>query len=219
MSGTISPPFLQPSPVYNALADHQRHERSWTFRDVIDELHTWSNRFNLEFKLELPALALAIDRTRRRNCLGHYRPGHNGFGLRCEIFVAESHVLEALETNTWYEVLGTLLHEQLHGWQEFYGRSGRRNYHNKQFRRKAAELGLIVDERGHTEYDPGSPFFDLLERHGIEVPALPTPVLYTPRPAKVKLHLWTCGCTKVRIGRSHFNARCLDCGCRFEQVN
>jgi len=203
------------APIYDALAAHQRSAEEWEYRSVLEELHAWAERFTVEFKLQIPRVVLAVDRTRKRRCLGHYRPGHNGFGLRCEIVLSDSHIRECNGPNRWYEVLGTLLHEELHCWQEFFGKSGRRNYHNKEFRNRAAELGLIVDERGVTQFDPGSPFFDLLERHGIQVPTLPEPAMYRRRPTQNKLHLWTCGCTKVRVGRRHFNAKCLDCGNNF----
>lgn len=211
-------PTIQASTVYESLASLQRSDEGWNFQPVIDQLLPWADRFDLEFKLALPAVAIAIDRTRVRHCLGHYRPGHNGFGLRCEIVISDSHVQHSLQENAWWQVLGTLLHELLHCWQEFHGTAGCRNYHNRQLRQKAAELGLIIDERGVTEYDPGSPFFEMLARYGVAVPNLPTPSLYKPRKTQEKLRLWTCGCTKVRIGRSHFQALCLDCHNRFELV-
>jgi hypothetical protein len=209
---------LHPSAVYHSLSEHQRAAADWRHQPTMKELHIWAERFATEFKLQLPAMTLAVDRTRSRRCLGHYRPGYNGLGLRCEIVISESHLERAVQESAWWRVLGTLLHEELHCWQEFHGKSGRRNYHNVQFRRKATELGLIVDERGVTRYDPGSPFFALLERHGVQAPALPKPNLHQSRTKPVKLHLWVCGCTKVRVGRAHFNAKCLDCGNQFELV-
>jgi hypothetical protein len=215
--GTTKAEF-RTAPIYRVLAEHQRSAGDWDYRPVLAELHTWAERFTIEFKLQIPQVVLAVDRTRVRQCLGHYRPGHNGLGLRCEIVLSDSHVRDCGTPDKWHAVLGTLLHEQLHCWQEFFGTRGSRNYHNKEFRQKAAGLGLLVDGRGVTQYQPGSLFFRLLEQHGVAIPSLPSPVLYKRRSASVKLHLWTCGCTKVRVGKSHFNAKCLDCGRHFELV-
>ncbi len=208
--------------IYESLADHQQNE-SWDFRDVMQELHVWAQRFNFEFKLEIPEVTIGIkDLGRQYN--GQFLEGHNSLGLRREIIIDRRHIEECLSQETWYEVLGTLLHEQLHAWQEEHGKSGKRNYHNKQFQRKAAELGLIISPQGYKQYEApdDSPFFSVLEKHGVCVPKLPEPDRLNGQRARSgnsKLKLWVCGCrppVKVRVGRAVFQARCLICGCDFE---
>jgi hypothetical protein len=148
--------------------------------------------------------------------LGHFRSGENGFGLRGEVAINTRY----LQKGEFWDLIGTLAHELIHAWQQAYGRPGRRNYHNVAFRRRASEIGLIVDDRGHTTYDPNGAFFELLRRHGVVVPNLPEPV---PAEAQTrgtsKLKLWTCGCTRARVAVAEFRARCLKCDRMFCRVD
>src|SRR5947199_1298346 len=198
---------MQSETVNLTLRDHQRGTSSWDFNAVAADLHIWAERMIIEFKLQIPVPCLLIERLRRR--YGHFRPGRNGFGLKDEIGIDEEH----LRQRPFWQTCGTLLHELLHSWQEYHGRPGRRNYHNKQFQKKAASLGLVVDQRGFTQYEPGdTPFYRLLEKHGIHPPILPE-VQQTPiqrRGSKLKLYECSCG-VKVRVGRFRFRAQCLDC--------
>ena len=171
----------------------------------------------MEFKLEIGIPCLLIEHLRR--CDGHYRRGRNGFGLADEIGLDRSHV----QRSPYWDVLGTVLHELLHSWQAYHGKPGRRNYHNKEFRQKAWSLGLVVDFNGDTQYAPGdTPFPLLLKKFGIEPSE--APISNDEGPGLIpadertlskgsKLKLYECPCrVKVRVGRSRFNAKCLDCG-------
>jgi hypothetical protein len=204
------------SRVYRALAEHQQNTQ-WSARSVFKELHRWTGIFILEFKLEIPNVSLGVDRLRRTR-LGQYLPGCNRFGLRREIIISRAH----LKNGTSYDVLGTLLHELLHAWQDLHGKPGKRNYHNVQFQRRASDLGLIVNAEGHTQYAKPSPFFDLLEKHGVQISAfVPEPIdMNQCRNHSSKLKLWQCQCeVKVRVGRSNgFRAQCLNCGQLFKEV-
>lgn len=199
-----------------ALRRHQTKVDDWGFRKVAANLHTWAERMIFDFKIQTKAVpALMIERLRKR--LGHYRSGRNGFGLRDEIALDEHHV----RGNPYWKVLGTLLHEILHCWQEHSGKPpgpNSRNYHNKQYREKAEELGLIVDQYGHTQYAPGdTPFLNLLRKYGVQVPEIPEPEpLITKGWSSLELYQCPCG-VKARVGRSRFNAQCLDCGGLFER--
>ena len=149
--------------------------------------------------------------------LGHFRPGHNGFGFKGEIAISRQHVLDNLLPTQWWKVLGTLLHELLHAWQQIHGKPGKHNYHNVAFREKARELGLIIDQKGVTEFEQPSRFFALLEEHGIKVPKIDLPSPPLKRPGKSKLRLWMCGCpVRARVGRRRFNVQCLDCNQQLE---
>ena len=202
--------------IYEQLTDHQKNEE-WSFQSVLKELHTWKERFDFEFKLEISEIAIAIDRLSHWR-LGQFRYGHNGFGLKGEITISSLHIEDNLSSSCWWDVLGTLLHEQLHAWQQEHGKPGKGNYHNVEFRRKAKKYGLLIDHRGWTQYEPESLFFSLLERHGVTVPDLELPAPPAKRAAaSPKLRLWMCGCpVRLRVAIPKLSARCLNCNQLFE---
>jgi hypothetical protein len=203
----------QSSPdVYPVLAQHQRKE-SWAGQDAIACLQAWTERFIAEFKLDIPEVVLCIDRLPSRR-YGHFRGGHNGFGLKGEIAINARYL--AGQRQLW-EVLGTLLHELLHAWQEVHGTPGKRNHHNAEFQAKARELGLVVDRRGVTGYAANSPFKELLRQCGVSVPDHEV-VAPKERPrGESKLKKWSCGCTNVRVAVTDFRAMCLKCGNEFRR--
>jgi hypothetical protein len=192
------------------LREHQTNAQDWCFSSIAADLHTWAERMVLYFKIQSVTIpALLVERLRRRR--GHYRSGRNGFGIIDEIAIDQSHV----QSGPYWEVLGTLAHEIIHFWQEHNGQppaTNRRNYHNRQYREKALEIGLLVNQCGHTQYvQDESLFLMLLKKHGVQVPEVFEPDSHT-HGCKSSLRLYQCKCgVKVRVGRSHFNARCLDC--------
>lgn len=193
------------------LKQHQASVDDWRYRPTMGDLHLWADRFILEFKLHTTTPAIMIDAL-RSGTLGHHRSGRNGLGLRHEIAISRTHI----EGDDYWEVLGTLLHELLHAEQEDVGKPGRRNYHNQQFRKRAAEFGLVVDERGYQQYAPApTPFLDLLEKHGVKAPELPAPTMTEPSHGRSKLKPWVCGCTPrpihIQVAISDLRARCLKC--------
>jgi len=205
-------------PINLDLKKHQVTADDWEYHALVADLHTWAARFCGEFKLQTPVPALAVERL-RRDVLGHFRPGRNGWGLKWEVVIDKNHAT----SSEYWQVLGTLLHEQLHIWQDALGTQPSRsnhNYHNRQMRSKAASLGLIVDRWGHTRFAPDhSPFLEILKKHGVKVPALP-PVEDQEAPAQhlgtSKLKLWICDCpVRVRVAVRNFRARCLVCGAIF----
>lgn len=193
--------------VYHALAEHQV-TNDWEYRELLNSLHWWAEIMNVEFKLHIPEVSISVDWLRRTR-LGHFRYGHNGFGLKGEVSLNRLY----LDDRPFWTVLGTLFHELLHAWQQAHGTPGKRNYHNREFRDKAARFGLIIDTRGCTEYVDESPFMDLLRSRDITVPAMP-PVQNERQPTKgnSKLKKWSCGCTNARVAIQDFRARCLKCG-------
>lgn len=220
---------FKPQAVYSALIDHQKRaeesdlriDDEWTYHELAEFLDRWARTFIAEFRLEIPVPPLNIEWLPARR-LGHYRP-RNGFGLRGEVAINVRYLGLGRA-----EMLDTLLHELIHLWQDRHGRPGRNNYHNGQFRAKARELGLNVDDRGRTAGPSGGPFTDLLARHGIEVAArFPGPM---PVKTKTKLRLWVCGCSpaaggngrptqRARIGRGEFFAVCPFCEQPFRRVD
>jgi hypothetical protein len=192
------------SGIYSILAQHQV-TGEWRHRDLAVELHRWAVIFNTEFKLGVSEVALRVDWLSARR-LGHFRSGFNGFGLKGEIAVNERY----LARREPWQVLGTLLHELLHAWQQEHGKPGKPPYHNKEFRDKALQYGLVIDEDGVTQYLAASAFKNLLTSYGVQMPEqlVPSP----RRKGESKLKKWSCGCgVNVRVAIADFQARCLKC--------
>jgi hypothetical protein len=201
------------------LKDHQI-TADWDKRDLIRDIHTWRERFILEFKLKIEELPTVMIDVISRYSYGHFRPGRNGFGLRNEIAINQRFI----DSREYWDVLGTLLHELLHLEQELAGKPGKHNYHNKAYRKRAASLGLIVDEWGHSNYAPSpSPFWDVLAKYEITVPEMSAVIEPAPLPGQSKLKLWICDCkpqpVRVRVAIEDFQARCLKCGTIFHRVD
>jgi hypothetical protein len=225
-------------PVYSMLAEYQQTETAgwktpgvlvegWDLHDVISHLHDWADIFRSRFSLNIPAVPLRLDRL-RWNCLGHFNPGFNDFGLKNEIAIDIGHLTYRLETGAWWEVLATLLHEQLHFWQQLNGKPskpGPGNYHNVQYQAKARGLGLVVSSRGVNEdYIADSPFLQLLWEKGVRVPETATLERERRQRTRVgsKLKKWSCGCDRpvnVRVAVADFRAVCLKCNRRFTPCN
>jgi len=215
----VEPPT---EPINVAIKDHQGSVQDWRYRPFLTEFHLWAKRFDVEFKLNLPLPAIAVDKLGKKS-LGFFRYGRNGLGLKHEITISYTHV----QSEEFWQVLGTLLHELLHLWQQIHGEPSNSNYHNKQYRDKALSLGLVVDTWGHQRYVPeDSLFLDVLKKYCIEVSQIPPlekqKIQLLGRLNTSKLKLWQCQCpvpVKVRVARADFRARCLNCGSLFRQTD
>jgi hypothetical protein len=204
--------------INDELRQHAVEIDDWKYREHVRLLHDWAERFNQVFELGLSTPAIRIDRIPARK-LGTYHPGRNGFGLGHEITLNARHLYRSLA-----DQLRTLLHELLHEWQSLYGKPGRRNYHNRQFRQKCRLYGLIVDARGHNlGVEPGR-FTILLAQYGVDLTALRVPdnddehpVALAIRRGDSKLKKWSCGCTNVRCA-VELRARCERCGNLFQEA-
>lgn len=196
--------------VYRVIAQHQREER-WDVQKPMAFLQHWAKVFNQEFKLEIPKLVLCLDRL-PLNRYGHFREGHNGFGLEGEIAINSRYLTG--ERATW-EILGTLLHEMLHAWQATHGTPSQNSHHNAEFRRKAAEFGLLIDENGITSFEAEGRFKDLIRKFGIDVPSGEVRATKAKKRGTSKLRKYTCGCTNLRVAKKEFRALCLLCNREF----
>lgn len=199
------------SSIYRDLATHQTTEE-WFGRSMIETLQVWAERFVVEFKLDISEISIRIDVLPNRR-FGQFRFGHNGFGLKGEIALNSRY----LDRELW-AVLGTLLHELLHAWQETHGIPGKRNHHNAEFCEKARTLGLVIDKRGITAYAADSAFKELLRQFGIAVPQGEIPPQGGTLAGRSKLKKWTCGCINLWCAKGELDARCMKCGERFELV-
>lgn len=200
--------------IYKALADHQKVE-AWHGQPMIELLQAWAKRLIGEFNLDIPEVVIGIDRLPCTR-YGQFRVGHNGLGLRGEITL-NARYLDG--KRPLWEILGTLLHELLHGWQQAHGTVGKRNHHNQEFREKARTLGLLVDKRGLTGYAASGPFKALLAQFGVEAPATEAPIPERRPRGESKQKKWSCGCTIGRFGVATVNLRCETCGNRMERCD
>lgn len=216
---TDSENSLRTEIINSHLKQHQLNV-DWDKRDLIQNLHLWTERFIFEFKLKINELpALMVDKISRRR-YGHHRAGRNGFGLRNEVAINEIYI----EKISYSDVLGTLLHELLHVEQDQFGEPGKHNYHNKEFRDRAASFGLLIDGWGHTTYAPApSPFWSILTKYSVKVPETSVDIVQTAHePGQSKLRLWICEChpqpVRVRVAITDFRAMCLKCGAIFRSA-
>lgn len=198
--------------IYDNLAAHQRAE-PWHGQPMIELLQTWTDRFIAEFKLDIPEIVIGID-TLPSTRYGQFRMGHNGLGLRGEITL-NARFLDG--KRPLWQILGTLLHELLHGWQQVHGPVGKRNHHNRAFREKAKSLGLLIDRRGLTGYAASGPFKALLAHFGVETSVVETPIPERRPRGNSKLKKWVCRCPVTVRCAVDFQAQCLWCGDVFVQ--
>lgn len=203
------------SNIYEHLAIHQRHE-DWEGRPLVETLQQWANRFIVEFKLDIPEVVLRVERM-PASCFGHFRCGHNGFGLRGEVAINSRHVGRSEEL---WRTLGVLLVQLLHGWQQAHGNPAKRGHHNAELREKAGSLGLLVNKKGLLGFAASSAFKNAVRAHGIEVPDDEIPIPAARPRGSSKQKKWSCGCpTNVRCAVAEFYAQCLKCGQVFRQVD
>ena len=203
-------------PITALLGSHQL-ETDWPRKDLFRELHLWLGNFGEEFKLHIPDVALRVDRLPVTR-LGHFCPGRNGFGLSGEVALNVRYI----KPDRFWRVLATLLHEMVHAWQHVHGHPSRRAHHNREFRAKLSSFGLVWSREG-TEFPFPSPFWTLLQAHGVRIPISPdgTRGVADARGSAhgiagtSKLKKWSCGCTNVRVAIVDFRAQCLKCGLVF----
>jgi hypothetical protein len=197
--------------VNEAVREHEI-QADWEHRALAEILHVWIERFNSEsFDGALPLGFLQL-RQARYTTLGHYRPGRNDVGALHEIALNTLHLDRPLG-----EILGTLLHELVHLWQQLYGKPGKGNYHNRQFVEKCLSLGIPCTG-GHRSHTLGyqDPFVSLLRRYGVDIEYQESAAEAKPEaPEQLrgssKLKKWTCGCTNVWAAKV-VEAQCCRCG-------
>lgn len=128
----------------------------------------------------LPEPIIAFENLRNKNILAAFRLTRNPEGLKNEIIMNSEHYIDQDGKRVWeygkWAQLETLLHEQVHEWQQVFGKdpvSLKRIYHNKEFVEKCVSLGLHpkLNEGYHLRLADG-PFAILMREMGIEPPNL-----------------------------------------------
>ena len=147
-----------------AIRENEKIVTDWPLSDLAKELYLWTDIFNITFFKEHPVPVPTISFEKSKvGSLGHYVIGRNGFGVRENININRVH----LDRPMW-DILATLLHEMVHSWQGTYGNPSNSWFHNREFRLKMAELGILVNEKG-CHVAVGDQFVSLLREHGVKV--------------------------------------------------
>ena len=207
-------------PINIAIIENEKSADDWELSDLAAELYWWVDLFNIVlFKdqpIQVPVISFA--KTRIDN-LGHYVSGRNEFGIRENININQVHLSRPL-----WSILATLVHEMTHSWQAIYGKPSDSWFHNKEFRLKLEEFGIVCEEKGR-HLSIGEPFLFLLEKHGVSVEDIGGGSGIIEAQAgermkgKSKLKKWSCPCGQnARVGKKEFFATCDLCGRTFTHM-
>src|SRR6266545_377633 len=169
--------------------------RDWPYREEAEYLYGMAILFKDRFldpilhtdRGRLPDPVISFDDLRNQKTLAAYTLHRNAQGLLDEITFNTAHYVEEDGKKVWafgkWAQLETLLHEQVHLWQENFGKSQHkpgRVHHDKEFVAKCESLGLhpMPVVGCHTEVADGV-FGQLMQELGI------------PRPEDVPRIDWT----------------------------
>ena len=181
----------------------------------------------------LPDPVISFD-AMRIETLAAYSIIRNPQGLLDEITFNTVHLLHEGEQRVWeygqWGELETLLHEQVHLWQQNFGsqpvKPGR-VYHNKEFVAKCESLGLHPRPGVGSHRRPADgPFALLMKEYGIaqgvtfevaEGRRFNWWEAEKERKGRSTLSKWSCGCQNARVGTKEFHAQCLKCRNRIRE--
>ena len=164
----------------------------WEYADEAAYLYRIASLFKDRFldpvlltdRKRLPDPVISFNNLRNQNTLAAYTLARNPQGLLYEITMNTQHYanqeVDGKHEKAWnfgrWAQLETLLHEQVHLWQQNFGenpvRPGR-SHHNKEFVSKCEAIGLhpLPNVSCHTKLADGS-FALLMKELGIEQPSL-----------------------------------------------
>lgn len=195
------------------IREHETGVEDWEHQELVTTLYTWFDRFNVHFfEGKLPRTVISVERTRVTR-LGHFVPDRDAIGVRNRINVNAKYA----GYDPWFS-LRTLAHEMVHVWEQAFGKPGKNNYHTRAFRRKAAEIGILCDERGRVINLPADPFVSLLKQFGVEVAELPPSRGSLGRlRGESRLQKYSCQCPiNVWAADRRFAGTCQHCGKEFK---
>lgn len=211
--------------INHAIRDHQLEMTPrWEHHSPCRLLHKFFPIFNEAFfkAQPLPLAAFSIE-PEHSSRLGSYDPGHSGLGLNHCINLNARHI-EAL---TPLQQLEILAHEMVHLWQQIHGNPGKTSwYHNVEFSRRAAGIG-IVSAKGHgNTIKLIEPFISVVRAHGIDdpIPNFSEGSQNAPEQKLVNqtspLKKWVCNCdppVSVWSGRKELPILCVTCNSLFRR--
>ena len=214
--------LIDPANPYPEVRKNAEKARDWEYREEAEFLYRMANLFKDRFldpvlltdRNRLPDPVISFNNLRNKNTLASYTLVRNPQGLLYEITFNTEHYIKIDDKKVWsfgkWAQLETLLHEQVHLWQQNFGKDPvkpGRPYHNKEFIDKCESLGLHpkLGEGYHLKLADG--LFDLLMQElGIEKPDLTAKpdeldldwfkwlldFLGKARKGTSSLHKWTC---------------------------
>ena len=215
--------------VKTAVRRNAETETTWKYHDIAKRLYTFTDIFRQRLiqpilkpdQEVLPSPVIGFDYFDVRT-LAYYRLGKNAYGIDDEIIFNERHLDRPM-----YSILETLLHEQLHLWQQRHGEHPvKKNYHNEEFVTKAENLGLHPFPIVGFHWKPADGLFQgLLLEHGIRKPEEVWEVEEgekrdwwidpdTKKKGRSTLHKWACPrCDlNIRVGvQRDIELACLPC--------
>ncbi len=180
---------------------------------------------------------ISFDNLRNHNVLAAYTLRRNPQGLLFEITFNTEHYVKGEDGKMQWEYgrwaqMETLVHEQVHLWQQNAGKEPvkpGKSHHNREFIAKCEGIGLhpMPGVGCHVEVaGADSPFGILMKELGIErpvdIPQSTGRFDWFEGSKKKKgvstLSKWSCGCQNARIGAKEFKAHCDICGNPFLPV-
>lgn len=193
---------------------------------------------------QMPDPVISFDDLRNNKTLAAYTVSRNAQGLLDEITFNTAHYSEEEGKVTWqfgrWAQLETLLHEQIHLWQQRVGENpvkAGRSHHNKEFISKCESLGLhpMPNIGCHVAVADGV-FAQLMEEFGIPRPSDVPTIDWTRaggkpirrdwfKPSKENgkstLKKWECACgQKIRVGKEDWpGAICKSCGTEYVKMD
>ena len=224
--------ILDPSFSKEAVRKNAEQAHDWQWQEMAKTLYTWTDRFKSRFLDPIARLgqekmpdAIISFAPMNHKILACYTLHRNAQGLLDEITMNTRHLNRPM-----WQTLETLLHEQVHLWQQNFGdHPVNRNYHNREFVHKCEGLGLHPRLESGVHWKPADGVFaQLMGEYGIQPPAqaiVPQDekvnwwdVREKERKGRSTLSKWSCGCQNMRVGRKEFYARCTICGNLFARV-
>lgn len=199
------------------LRSHIEALDDWEHTELLTKLYEWTDIFINSFNMRIPLPVLGIAKLPKNRLAqflsdrGEPGTGRNPQGLNYEILFNIKHL-----DRPYWRILGTLLPELCHLWQDMWGKAPKTRGHNKEFQSYVGSFGLIVDRKGFTMYEEGK-FTELLEVHGVEYDL--GDEVEPPVQTRVKKIKWYCKCQMFPIvveeGMAP-NATCNDCNTKYK---
>jgi len=209
-------------------------EHQWGPAPFAAEMHTWFERLNDDLNLNLPKPVIGVKKMRKTKLATFLsrakgdQVARNEVGLGYPIVFNNLYCFDYWVDNDgeyrWW-VLKVLLHEAIHLWQEVTEGceipKSKASGHNKEFRKKMADLGILTNRKGITEsVDEDGEFAGFLRKWDVayDFDKLPTVDI-----TRVKKYKWACGCAGghgVRLEEGEaVDWTCNKCGKKFEMVD
>jgi hypothetical protein len=230
--------------VKDDLRKHGEQAKDWEYHEQHQYLHRWATLFKdrlldpvlLTDRGRMPDPVISFDKM-RVEALAAYMLVRNPQGLLDEITFNSVHFVDGQWRYGEWGLLETELHEEVHLWQQNFGKDPirlGRVYHNAEFVAKCESFGLHPRLGVGAHWKPADGVFaQIMAEHGIEKPPeieaegrmdwwkLLQDLLGKEKlKGKSSLHHWQCDCGQnIRVGKKEWpGATCLKCGSDYHKV-